>query len=487
MNLRNILLIITILGAIHDLDAQSNTMYYLTGVPQSYQLNPATQPQCRFFIGVPILNSIYFETYNSSFNITNVIWNDPETNLVIHPLHPNADLDQFYSNFSDENEYSFNLAISPISFGLGIKEMYFTFDITTKLSQAIYYPGDFFPLLISGGPDGSTYDFDALGVEFNSYIEYGIGVSRRFFDMLQVGIRPKLLTGLGNITSTGNDVSLFTHHEVLQLDSYLNLQICAPGFIIPVDEEGVFDPSGEMVFDSTLSTFSDYRKLTMKNRGLGIDIGAHVKPIEGLTLSASIIDLGYIKWKEYVHTATLDGSLTWEGIEYEVGEDTSQFLEYLLDTIKGNFEVSGSDDPYKTGLNPKLFIGGSYALTRSLDVGLLSRFDFLHSGTKANVMIHANWHPNTAFGLSASYSPFGGRASTFGLGISLRAGPVSFYTVADYRAFRYNLYKYESIPVFISPANRSRFNTRFGLNLVFGSNKRKRLMKDRPMYYSSDN
>jgi hypothetical protein len=487
MNLRSITLYLVIITSAIDLNAQSNTMYYLRGVPQSYQLNPATQPQCRFFIGIPVLNSIYFETYNSSFNITDVIWKDPESNLVIHPFHPNANLDQFLDRFGENNEYSFDFALSPVSFGFGIKEMYFTFDITTKLDQGFNYPGDFLTLLIRGNRDGATYNFDALGFHSIGYIEYALGISRTFSDLLQVGIRPKLLTGFMNISSTDNDVSLYTDHEIWQLDSRLNLQICAPGFIIPVDEDGVFDPSGEIKFDSTLSTFSDFRKLALKNKGFGVDLGAHYKPIEGLTLSASLIDLGFIRWKKYIHTATLEGSLTWEGIEYEIGEDTSQFLDYLLDTIKSNFNVSGSDDPFSTGLNPKLFLGGTYALTRSLDVGLLSRFDFQSSGTKANVIIHANWHPGTAFGLSASYSPFGGRASTFGLGLVFRAGPISFYTVADYRAFRYNLYKYEEIPVFISPANRSRFNTRFGFNLVFGSNKRKRLMKDKPMYYSSDN
>ncbi len=483
------LILLILIMATLGVTAQSNTMYYLTGAPQSYRLNPATQPQCRFFLGLPVVNSFYMETYNTSFGITDMLWNDPETGQVIYPFHSDAALDEFLGMLDDENTLSLDLAISPISMGLGIKEMYFTFDITFKIDQGLYYPSDFFPVFIPRIPDGSTFDFSSLGFQVTSYVEYAFGVSRKFMDdMLQVGIRPKLITGIGTISSTDNNITLDASTDIYELNSQMELQICAPGFILPLDEEGDFDLSEGFIFDSTLSSVSDYRKLFMTNKGLGVDIGVHVKPIEGLTLSASLIDLGYIKWKEYVHTLTLEGSVEFNGIDIQTDSDTSDFAENLLDSITNSFDFhTTSGEPFKTSLEPKLFIGGSYALLPKLDVGLLSRFDFTKSGTKANVMIHANWHPSSAFNLTANYSPFGGRASTFGLGFAVRGGPISFYTVADYRAFRYNLYKYESIPVFLAPSNRHRFNIQIGFNLVFGCNMKKRLMKDKPMYFSDDN
>ena len=32
---------------------QSNILYYMKGVPQSHLLNPATQPRCGFYLGLP--------------------------------------------------------------------------------------------------------------------------------------------------------------------------------------------------------------------------------------------------------------------------------------------------------------------------------------------------------------------------------------------------------------------------------------------------
>ncbi len=486
MKLRSLLITLVFITIPFRIAAQSNTMYYLTGAPQAYRLNPATQPQSSFFFGIPVINSLYIETNNTSFGLTEIIWNDPETGQVVQPLHSDAALNNFLGRLSEQNSLTLNLGISPISMGLGIKSLYFTFDITARLNQGIDYPADFFPFFIPQWENERTYDFSSFGFHVTQYIEYAFGVSRKFSDMLSVGIRPKLLTGISNISSNNNEITANTYVYDLQFDSHINLQLCTPGFFIPVDENDVLDPTGEFKFDSTLSSFSDYRKLIMKNKGLGVDIGVHFQPMEGLTLSASVIDLGYIKWKEYIHTATLDGSLTFVGAEVEAGQDTNNFFDNFLDTLTGNFEVTGSDEPYTTSLEPKVFLGGSLALLPALDVGLLSRFDFLHSGTQANLMIHANWHPSSVFNLTANYSPFGGRASTFGLGFSLRGGPVSFYTVADYRAFRYNLYKYENIPVFIAPSNRNRFNIQIGFNLVFGCNMRKRLMKDKPMYFSDE-
>lgn len=479
-----LILILATLGVM----AQSNTLYYLNGAPQSYRLNPATQPQCRFFLGLPVLNSLYLETHNSSFGLTDMLWNDPETGQVLQPFSSDAALDEFLSMLSDENALAMDIAISPVSIGLGIKEMYFTFDMTMKIDQGIYYPSDFIPLFIPRIPNGSTFDFSSLGFQFTGYVEYALGVSRKFMDdMLQVGIRPKLITGIGDISSRDNNITLNTSTDIYELNSQMELNICAPGFIFPLNDEGNLDLEEGIIFDSTFSSVADYRRLMMTNKGLGVDLGVHFKPIEGLTLSASLIDLGYIKWKEYVHTISLEGSVEFKGVDIQTDSDTSNFAENLLDSITDNFDFhTTSGEPYKTNLEPKLYIGGSYSILPKLDVGLLSRLDFTKAGTKANLMIHANWHPSTAFNLTANYSPFGGRASTFGLGFATRGGPFSFYTVADYRAFRYNLYKYENIPVFLAPSDRHRFNIQIGFNLVFGCNMRKRLMKDKPMYYSDE-
>ena len=481
---------------------QSNTMYYLSGVPQAYYLNPAHQPQPNIFIGCPVFSSFYVETYNNSVNLGDMVWNDPETNEVIHPFHPDAGMEEFLAKFDDVTNFSLNLDFSPVSFGFRVKKMYFMFDVVSRLHQSSSFSSEIVDFTILGNADSTEYNFSDIGFNFTEHMEIGLNVSRKFGDMITVGIRPKILLGFATLSSQNNDITLYTANDVWQFDSHLELQLATPGLIIPTDETGTFDPSGEFVFDSTVTSVRDYRSTATGNKGFGIDIGVNVTPMKELTLSASIIDLGVIKWKNYLHTATLEGSFDFEGYEYEFEgasseEDTAGFVDYLLDTLTSNFSVSGNSDPFTTRLTPKIFLGASYSILPSLDIGLLARFDIPESGLKSNLMLHAHWHPSTVFGLSASYSPFGGRATTFGLGISLRAGPFSFYTVGDYRVLKYTLYKYDmsssenisydyNIPVFLTADDRSRMNFRVGLNFVLGWNQRKKLMKDKPMYYSED-
>jgi hypothetical protein len=181
--------------------------------------------------------------------------------------------------------------------------------------MGLSYPGDFMTFALRGNEDNTTYDFSGLGMHMSEHFEFALGVSRKFGDMLTVGIRPKLLTGVALISSSNNDISLYTSHEIWQLDSHIDLQLCTPGMTIPTNDEGLFDPSGKFIFDSTLTGFADYKKLALSNRGFGIDLGAHFKPISKLVVSASIIDLGFINWKNYTYTASLDGAYSFEGIE----------------------------------------------------------------------------------------------------------------------------------------------------------------------------
>jgi hypothetical protein len=490
MNLRPAIITFVVLAFSLQSFAQSNTMYFQPLIPQAYFLNPASQPRCNFFLALPL--TYYIEKENSSLHLSDLIWNDPETGRVMHPFHPDANLDDFFNMFGGENRLGLDIALTPISFGFRIRQMFFTFDVTSKTSLGFSYPRAFMELALLGPAENTTYDFSGLGFHLTEHLEYALGISRKFGDILTVGVRPKLLTGVAHISSTGNDISLFTSHEIWQLNSDINLQMSVPGLIIPTDAEGNYDPEGELVFDSTLSGFDDYKKILMSNKGFGIDLGLQFKPVEKLTVSASVIDIGFINWKNNSRTASLEGSLDFEGIEIGLNNeaDTSNFARDLWDSVKGSFDVSQSAGSFKTSLDPKIFIGGNYALTRRIDAGILGRFDLLESGMKARMIIHGTWHPSTFYALTISYCPLGDQANTFGTAVSGRIGPLSYYTVFDYRAIKYRLYKYQTefgnIPVAFSPVNRSKSNIRFGLNIVIGSNQKKKLKKDKPMYYTGE-
>ncbi|MBN1599108.1 MAG: hypothetical protein JW894_12510 [Bacteroidales bacterium] len=480
--IRNIiLLILVIITGLQTGKGQSNTMYYMYGVPQSHFLNPATQPQCRIYIGLPVTSSMEFSYYNSSVGMEDVIWYDSDDGIVKHPLYSDADLEEFLSNFKKANYLSFTNSISLISFGFGIQDMYLNLDLTSKMNERLIYPRDLLVLALEGNTDGQSFDLSTFSVDVSEHLELGIGFSKKFGDQVTVGIRPKILFGLAAMNTTNREFTINTGLREWEVVSDMEVNICTPGLNIPTDDEGVIDFDGDFDADSTLDSFSDYRKLATGNMGLGIDIGAHYRPIEQVEVSLSFIDIGYIKWKNYTHTAVLDGTFLFEGYEENNVGDSIDYLDYVLDSLKSSFRITGSGKEFRTTLSPKLFIGGRYFITPGLDVGALARFDFIEKNVDFSTLLMANWRPSTVFGISLSYGLFDGSPTSFGLGWTLRLGPFSTYFIFDNIPTSYNVI--DDVPV---PIGFRGFTYRYGINLVFGCNQYKRLRRDKPMYYSEE-
>ena len=57
-NIQFLLIFALLLVGWQSLFAQGNTVYYMGTLPQAYYMNPATQPQCDVFIGIPAASQI---------------------------------------------------------------------------------------------------------------------------------------------------------------------------------------------------------------------------------------------------------------------------------------------------------------------------------------------------------------------------------------------------------------------------------------------
>lgn len=475
----NILIVfLFVVGA--KLSAQVNTLHYMTDIPQSYYLNPATQPGCDFFIGIPMISSQYFDLENSTLDFNDIFWTNPESGELIHPFHPNANLDEFLAKFEDENYIRGDWAANLFSFGFRIKQFYFTFDAVSKTTQRFTYPGSLVEFLSRGGPNDTEFDFSALGLDFTEHIEYGVGFSMRISDELQVGIRPKLLTGIAAMKWNNNDLSLYTSYEEWVLTSNLNMNMCLPGIIVPADPDGTIDFERGFEFDSTINSVSEYQKLLTKNLGFGVDFGAHFFPMDELQLSLSVQDLGFIKWKNYTHNFSMNGSYSYIGAELDPS-DTS-FTFNVLDSLVSSLDITSAPTTFKTTLEPKIFVGARYFLLPQFDVGFVHRFDFPEEGFKYSLTLLADYRPTSMFSLSGSYTPIGGNARSFGLGLALRIGPINAYLVTDYITTQYRVVK--GYTVLLDGLNHYTF--RAGINFVFGCNEKKKLRKDKPMYFSDE-
>ena len=102
--------------------------------------------------------------------------------------------------------------------------------------------------------------------------------------------------------------------------------------------------------------------------GLGLDLGAVYKLTDKINLSASITDLGYIKWKNEVTNLRANSTFKFSGFNItDVVNGTKTFDELkndMIDSLKNSFTVDQDHRGFTTFLPVGVSLGGSYNLTK---------------------------------------------------------------------------------------------------------------------------
>ena len=215
--------------------------------------------------------------------------------------------------------------------------------------------------------------------------------------------------------------------------------------------------------------------LGIGNPGFGIDFGFVYRPLDYFTISGSINDLGFINWKNNVTNLTNDVSFTFEGIEVDLleedeGDEGSDPIEAIKDSILNQMDLYVSNDPYTTMLAGSFHLGAAYDLTEKVRLGMVNRTRIYKAKFYNQFTLSANVQPIRAFSASLSYSVIGNNFTNIGLGLSMYAGPFNLYIITD------------QLPsATLIPKTMQSVNLRFGLNLVFGCSKKKKALKDQPL------
>jgi hypothetical protein len=81
----------------------NNTLYFMHGVPQSNRINPAHQPECGFYFGIPSISPARVEVSSSSLAYGDVIYPHPYEDSLITPLHPMGDKQAFLDQMKPLN------------------------------------------------------------------------------------------------------------------------------------------------------------------------------------------------------------------------------------------------------------------------------------------------------------------------------------------------------------------------------------------------
>ena len=434
-------------------------MFFMKGVPQIYQINPAFQPDCNFFIGLPGFAPFTLRVENSPFAIGDVLMYNESLDSLITFLHPLADKEAFLDLLNNNNHINTEYGTSLGSLGFRANNAYVSLDINTRGMTRLSYPDDLVKFPIYGPDSAMFYDFNGLGTNSTVWNEFALGFSYKIGEKFSIGWRGKIMLGAADIQVKNFDVTLATGEEKWDVHSDILVNAALPFLNVGFDDEGMIDFENVETkeFPKALPSVLANRN----NSGLAMDVGFDFKPLNWLQLSASLIDFGSINWKESVYNIKNNADYSFAGLEVSISDD--DFLQTLADSLEQTFKFSATENGYRTVLPTKLYAGFSLYPHPKINFGFLSRTEFLAGDIRQQFTMSANFYPLRMLSAAFSYSIIDGNYKNLGFGLSLKPGPFNFYIITDTMPSA-ALWPYEA-----------RFiNIRTGLNLAFGCKKIKK-------------
>lgn len=462
MKLKNILAFVGCLAAGSAMAQQNLTLYNMSELQQTQaHANPAFTPTAKINIAAPPmlppfpLPSMYFNMSNSGFKLSHVITQDANGKTYY-------DFDNMLTKLKKDNYFNTALQIDLVTFGFKLKKNYFSFNLSEKVETRFRYPKALFDVLINGnGAEsvlGQEQNFN-FGLNATHYTDIGVGYNREINDKLTVGGRLKLLKGHENVYTKKSDVSLTTGSQYFDLTAKSDIAIYTSGLDTnSMDQFGNISPT-KYIFGS-------------KNNGLGIDLGGSYKVTEKITASASVLDLGFIKWNQNTYnfvSKNPGASFTYSGVNIQdyLNDSTSieEAFTNTLDSVSEQFEIGTNQDKYRTFLSSKIYLGGNYKINDKNNAGLLLYGQTYDKKIHPGISLSYNTQVGRWLYATVTYSIYNRSYNNVGLGLVINPGWFQWYIISDNILGPMVLDKYGSVPV---PAYTKNLNLRFGFNLTIG-------------------
>lgn len=433
------------------------TGYFLDGYMYKYRLNPAFQGE-RGFVALPVLGSTSVGV-ESNLALSTFLYPTSEGKLGTF-LHPSVSNDDFLGKINKNNPFKVNADLNLLALGFRTRNMYHTLDLSVRVNANTALPADIFRFMKIGGSDGNRiYDFSNTSVNANAYAQLAYGFSYKIRDFISVGMRAKFLLGVQNIQSDIDKLELS-----LQQDKWM---ASAKGEIL------ASSLIGKYIAGEEVNLMNDLKGM-VKSPGLGaaFDLGVSVDFLKHFTVSASILDLGFISWNDM--TAYRFSETPWEytGFENIGSSDENYSIENQLDQkFDELLALVEFDNPQQVDKSVKMLgfttmLGLEFRMPfyDRLTVGVLGthRFEKANSWTEGRFSLGIA--PLRWLSLTANYA-----ISSFGhsYGAALNIHPVGFNLFIGLDSFRPLL---SVTPQFI-PINEMNTNLEFGITFPFGKYK----------------
>jgi len=415
-----------------------NTLYFQQSIPQRTLLNPAFTSSCNY-VGIPVLSSFYFNYDNTAFTYNQLF---PEQGGSRVP-----DIDFLTTNMHNLDLVHIQLNTNLFSLGLNYQEYYFHFNIAEKTGLKITSPGQFVDLAWEGNSQftGETFQTDRVGFQYNYYREYSLSAAKWIDERWKVGVRAKLLFGKLNVMTRKEELTLETGTDMYELDINASYLVNAS---FPFNLQK--DASGEVTSVSMQSIDVKSLLLNGKNPGFAMDVGGIYQYSEDIQFYGSLLDMGFIRWRDNLNNVEVNQQFRYRGISQEDLESDFNVQEFV-DSVRDSWRTNTYSEAYTSALTGKIYAGVTYSPNTQMQLGAVTKTLFYRRRFYPSVTLSYNARLFDFLNVGASYSYRNYTFNNIGAAIALQSKTMQFYIVTD------NL-------MATKPLDTRNINVRFGIN-----------------------
>ena len=428
------------------------TSYFMEGTHYRQQLNPALTPTKGYF-NLPVIGAV-----NATVGSTSLGYQD-----IIDIIDDGDDFytkPDFMNRLKDNNKLNVNFSTEILSAGWYKGKNFWSFNIGLRTDIGANLTKNMFTFLnemetVEENWRNSNYDISGQQLNINAYTEIGLGLSRQINSRLTVGARVKALLGIGNMELKLNRVAMSANlpsdQQINQWSSESYWNSMSPSQAAQAAQE-LKDKFNNYHANLTVgaelkSSFKglelqeeegkdyvtdfdfDSGKLGIAGYGFGIDLGASYKILDNLTVSASVLDLGFISWSKsstkiasanpdpidikgstYANMVDPNNPNTVMNAVNQLQNDAQGYMDRVtngdvLDYDMLQLEVSDAKESRKSRLASTLVLGAEYGFfNNKLAVGVLSTTRFVQPDALTELTFSANYRPKSWFNVALSYS-----------------------------------------------------------------------------------
>ena len=379
-----------------------NSAYFTEDYKFRHMLNPAFGNE-QNYVSIPALGNISVNTHGN-FGYRDVIMSNPmypslSDKKMTTFLNPYISAEDALSGFSTgNNRITGDVSLTILSAGFKAFGGYNTIEINSRTTTGVSLPYELFEFAKNTG--NHNYDIGDINAHAQSFAEIAFGHSRQINDKLRLGAKLKVLVGLGRAdVKMRNMKADLTAEDKWTITGEATTDVSMKGFSY-VSEEKEYNIEGSGTYERVNDV--DLDGVGVGGFGMAIDLGGVYEINEDWTVSASVLDLGFISWtndmlaenrsKSFVFNGFHDVSVTSDRGE-EIDTKVDRYGDQLADFA--NLTDMGDKGGRSTGIGATINVGAEYTLPvyRKVSFGALctSRINGAYSWTEGR--LSANYAP----------------------------------------------------------------------------------------------